>query len=74
MIQILKKKEMIEWIVFHLFVTGSLHSLINNTLHLVSNKLLGMWKNDLNSSLAALELLASLAKLRLTDQSASTIH
>lgn len=46
---------------------------MNSTLHMVSCKLLGNWKGDLNTSLAALELLSSLAKLRLADQSKSCI-
>lgn len=46
--------------------------MVNATFHLVSSKLLAVWKADLNTSLAALELLAFLAeilaKLRVPDQ------
>lgn len=49
--------------------TGSFHGLVNATLHLVSCKLLAVWKTDLNTSLAALEMLSTLAKLRVADQS-----
>jgi hypothetical protein len=52
---------------------GSFHGLVNATFHLVSCKLLAVWKADLNTSLAALELLGFLAevlaKLRVADQS-----
>nr|CAH0103904.1 unnamed protein product [Daphnia galeata] len=55
------------------FPLGSFHGLVNATFHLVSCKLLAVWKADLNTSLAALELLGFLAevlaKLRVADQS-----
>ncbi|XP_032791568.2 ral GTPase-activating protein subunit beta isoform X2 [Daphnia magna] len=54
------------------FPLGSFHGVVNATFHLVSSKLLAVWKADLNTSLAALELLAFLAeilaKLRVPDQ------
>ncbi|XP_046461247.1 ral GTPase-activating protein subunit beta-like isoform X2 [Daphnia pulex] len=54
------------------FPLGSFHGLVNATFHLVSCKLLAVWKADLNTSLAALELLGFLAevlaKLRVSDQ------
>lgn len=54
-------------------IIGSFHGVVNATFHLVSSKLLAVWKADLNTSLAALELLGFLAeilaKLRVPDQS-----
>ena len=48
---------------------GSFSGLVVHAAHLVSSKLISSWKGDLNTSLAALELLASLARIGETGQS-----
>ena len=46
---------------------GSFHGLFVHACHLVCHRLISSWKADLNTSLAALELLSALARIRVTD-------
>lgn len=47
--------------------SGSFHGLFVHASHLVCHRLISSWKADLNTSLAALELLSALARIRVND-------
>ena len=54
---------------FIILPKGSLGHLVTSAINVVSHKLLSVWKADLNTSLAAIELLGSLAKITVSEQS-----
>ena len=46
----------------------SAHALFVRSVYLVCHRLISAWKTDLNTSLAALELLSGLARIQIPDQ------
>ncbi len=54
-------------LVWHLLISDSAHGLFGHAASLVCNRLMASWKMDLNNALAAIEVLSSLAKVRLNN-------
>ena len=49
-------------------VLDSAHAVFVRSTYLVCHRLISSWKSDLNTSLAALELLGGLARIQVPDQ------
>lgn len=56
------------------YFVGSLHGLVNTAMNTVSHKLLTVWKADLNTSLAAVEMLGAMAKISIPEQSTCGVY
>ena len=55
-------------------VLDSAHALFVRATYLVCHRLISSWKSDLNTSLAALELLSGLARINIPEQGKEPVN